>query len=127
MKIASFNVNGINGRLQRLLEWLAETRPDIACLQETKTDDSRFPVQALDDAGYACVWHGMPRHHGVAVLARDTAPVELRRGLPGDDTDGQARYLEAQVKGLHIASVYLPNGNPQPGRSSTTSWRGWSA
>jgi exodeoxyribonuclease-3 len=115
MKIASFNVNGVNGRLPRLLEWLAETRPDIACLQETKTDDSRFPVQSLADAGYRSAWHGMPRHHGVAVLARDIAPVELRRGLPGDDADGQARYLEAEVNGLHVASVYLPNGNPQPG------------
>ncbi|MBI2769806.1 MAG: exodeoxyribonuclease III [Burkholderiales bacterium] len=115
MKIATFNVNGVNGRLPRLLEWLAETQPDIACLQETKTDDSRFPAQALQEAGYSSIWHGMPRHHGVAVLARGAGPAEVRRGLPGDDADGQARYMEARVQGLHVASVYLPNGNPQPG------------
>ena len=115
MKIATFNVNGVNGRLERLLEWLAETQPDIACLQETKTDDSRFPADALAKAGYHSAWHGMPRHHGVAVLARGVQPAEVRRGLPGDDADGQARYLEADVNGVRIASVYLPNGNPQPG------------
>ncbi len=115
MKIATFNVNGVNGRLPRLIEWLAETQPDVVCLQETKTDDSRFPEQALADAGYQSIWHGMPRHHGVAILARGVGPTEIRRGLPGDDADGQARYLEASIHGLHIASVYLPNGNPQPG------------
>ena len=80
VKIATFNVNGVNGRLPRLLEWLRETRPDIACLQETKTDDSRFPAQALSEAGYHCVWHGMPRHHGVAILSCGATPSELRRG-----------------------------------------------
>jgi len=115
MKIATFNVNGVNGRLPRLLEWLAETAPDVACLQEIKTSDPRFPVDALRAAGYEAVFHGQPRHHGVAILARGAAPQELRRGLPGDDEDGQARYLEARVAGLRIASVYLPNGNPQPG------------
>ncbi|MGE5116161.1 MAG: exodeoxyribonuclease III [Betaproteobacteria bacterium] len=115
MKIATFNVNGVNGRLPRLLEWLAESKPDIACLQEIKTGDATFPAGAFEAAGYGAIWHGQPRHHGVAVLARRGAPVEIRRGLPGDDSDTQARYLEAQVKGLRIASVYLPNGNPQPG------------
>jgi exodeoxyribonuclease-3 len=115
VKIATFNVNGVNGRLPRLLEWLDETRPDVACLQETKTADVRFPATALEAAGYGAAWHGMPSHHGVAVLARGEAPHEIRRGLPGDDSDGQARYLETEVRGVRIASIYLPNGNPQPG------------
>ncbi|MDB5860736.1 MAG: Exodeoxyribonuclease [Ramlibacter sp.] len=115
MKIATFNVNGVNGRLPRLLEWLEETRPAVACLQEIKTSDPRFPIDALRAAGYDAVWHGQPRHHGVAILARGVQPRELGRGLPSDDEDGQARYLEARVASLRVASVYLPNGNPQPG------------
>jgi exodeoxyribonuclease III len=113
MKIATYNVNGVKGRLPRLLEWLEETRPDVACLQEIKTGDATFPALAIEAAGYRAVWHGQKAHHGVAILARGRAPVELRRGLPGDDADGQARYLEADVDGIRIASVYLPNGNPQ--------------
>jgi exodeoxyribonuclease-3 len=115
LKIASFNVNGVKGRLPRLLEWLAQTRPDVACLQEIKTGDATFPAQAIEDAGYRAVWHGQRAHHGVAVLALGDAPREIRRGLPGDDSDGQARYLETEVRGLRIASIYLPNGNPAPG------------
>jgi exodeoxyribonuclease-3 len=115
MKIATYNVNGVNGRLPRLLEWLEETRPDVACLQEIKTDDSKFPARALEAAGYGAVWHGQRSHHGVAILARGETPAEIRRGLPGDEGDVQARYLEAEVKGLTVASIYLPNGNPQPG------------
>src|SRR5689334_19007348 len=115
LKIATFNVNGVNGRLPRLLEWLDEARPDIACLQEIKTGDATFPIDAIEAAGYGAVWHGQRAHHGVAILARGSAPVEVRRGLPGDDADGQARWLEADVRGLRVASVYLPNGNPQPG------------
>ena len=115
MKIATFNVNGVNGRLPRLLEWLAQAQPDVACLQEIKTSDPKFPAQALQDAGYGAVWHGQRSHHGVAILARGAAPVEVRRGLPGDDADGQARYLEADVQGLRVASIYLPNGTPAPG------------
>jgi exodeoxyribonuclease-3 len=115
LKIASFNVNGVNGRLPRLLEWLEESRPDVACLQEIKTGDATFPAQALEKAGYAAVWHGQRTHHGVAIMARGDTPREIRRGLPGDPADTQARYLEADVHGLRIASVYLPNGNPQPG------------
>ena len=84
MRVATYNVNGINGRLPRLLEWLAETRPDVVCLQELKTDDSKFPVRAIADAGYGAVWHGQRAHHGVAILARDETPREVRRGLPGD-------------------------------------------
>jgi exodeoxyribonuclease III len=114
MKIATFNVNGVNGRLPRLLEWLAETQPDVACLQEIKTGDATFPIKAIEAAGYRAVWHGQKSHHGVAVLARGEQPLEIRRGLPGDHADGQARYLEAEVFGLRIASIYLPNGNPVP-------------
>jgi exodeoxyribonuclease-3 len=115
LKIATYNVNGVNGRLPRLLEWLAETSPDIVCLQELKTDDSKFPVKAIEDAGYRAIWHGQRSHHGVAILAKGETPREIRRGLPGDAADSQTRYLEADVKGLVVASIYLPNGNPQPG------------
>jgi len=115
MRIATFNVNGVNGRLPRLLEWLHETKPDVVCLQETKTGDATFPAKAIDAGGYRAVWHGQRSHHGVAILARDEAPVEVRRGLPGDEADFQARYIEAEVLGLTVASIYLPNGNPQPG------------
>ena len=108
-------MNGVNGRLPRLLEWLAETAPDIACLQEIKTDDTKFPIKAIEAAGYGAAWHGQRAHHGVAILAKGETPREIRRGLPGDDADGQARYLEAEAKGLVVASIYLPNGNPQPG------------
>jgi exodeoxyribonuclease-3 len=114
VKVATFNVNGVKGRMPRLLEWLAETQPDIACLQEVKTGDATFPHEPIEAAGYRAVWHGQPRHHGVAVLARGMPVEEVRRGLPGDDSDGQARYLEADVGGLRVASVYLPNGNPVP-------------
>ena len=112
MKIATFNVNGVRGRMPRLLEWLEQSRPDVACLQEIKTADATFPHESFVAAGYEVLWHGMPRHHGVAILSRVAAPVELRRGLPGDDADGQARYLEARIGALRVASVYLPNGNP---------------
>jgi exodeoxyribonuclease III len=114
MKIATFNVNGVKGRLPRLLEWLEEARPDVACLQEIKTADATFPLQALEDAGYGVLVHGQRSHHGVAILARGATPVEVRRGLPGDPADLSARYLEADVRGLRLASVYLPNGNPVP-------------
>ena len=115
MKIATFNVNGINSRLPRLLEWLAESAPDIVCLQEIKTSDATFPEAALRDAGYGAVWQGQKGFNGVAVLARGRQPVAIRRGLPGDPTDPQSRYLEAAVDGIVVASIYLPNGNPQPG------------
>jgi exodeoxyribonuclease III len=114
VKVATFNVNGVKGRLPRLLEWLDETQPDVACLQEIKTGDATFPIAAIEKAGYGAVWHGQRSHHGVAILARGTRPVEVRRGLPGDDGDVASRYLEADVFGLRIASVYLPNGNPVP-------------
>ena len=97
MKIATYNVNGVNGRLPRLLEWLQETRPDVACLQELKTDDTKFPARALADAGYGAIWHGQRAHHGSAILARGKPPREVRRGLPGDSADTEARYLEGEV------------------------------
>jgi len=112
MRIATFNVNGVKGRMPRLLEWLHETRPDVACLQEIKTGDATFPIAPVEAAGYGAVWHGQRSHHGVAVLARGKPPREIRRGLPGDDADGQARWLETEVDGLRVVSLYLPNGNP---------------
>jgi exodeoxyribonuclease-3 len=114
MRIATFNVNGIAARLPRLLEWLAAARPDVACLQEIKCVDEKFPVKEVEAAGYHALVHGQKGFNGVAILSREPA-VEVRRGLPGDDTDEQARYLEADVNNVRIASIYLPNGNPQPG------------
>jgi exodeoxyribonuclease III len=117
VRIATYNVNGVNGRLPRLLEWLAETRPEVACLQEIKTSNATVPAAAIEAAGYHALWHGQPRHHGVALLVRadQPKPVEVGRALPGEAADVQPRYLEARVGGLTVASVYLPNGNPQPG------------
>jgi exodeoxyribonuclease III len=115
VKIATFNINNINRRLSNLLIWLARTAPDIVCLQELKCRDREFPAQALRDAGYEAVWHGQRTWNGIAILARSSKPVLIRRSLPGDAEDLQARYLEAAVRGLVIASIYLPNGNPQPG------------
>jgi exodeoxyribonuclease-3 len=115
MKIATFNVNGINGRLPVLLRWLKETGPDIVCLQELKAPDERFPAAALRDVGYGAIWHGQKSWNGVAILARGATPRETRRGLPGDPDDTHSRYLEAAVDGLTIGCLYLPNGNPAPG------------
>jgi exodeoxyribonuclease III len=115
MKIATFNVNGIKTRLPNLLAWLQREQPDVACLQELKALDTAFPRAELEDAGYGALWHGQRSWNGVAILARGTQPVEIRRGLPGDDSDDHARYLEAAVDGLVVACLYLPNGNPQPG------------
>ena len=115
MKIATFNINGITARLPRLLEWLGSAQPDIACLQELKTSDETFPVDALREAGYGAIWHGQKGFNGVAILARGGEPVERRRGLPGDPDDTHSRYIEAEAHGVVVASIYLPNGNPQPG------------
>ncbi len=115
MKIATYNVNGINGRLPRLLEWLEETRPDIACLQELKTSNETFPIAAIRAAGYGALWAGQKAYNGVAILAREATPRERCRALPGDPDDAHSRYLEAEVDGVVVASLYLPNGNPQPG------------
>ena len=115
MRIATFNVNGVNGRLPVLLRWLAETEPDIACLQELKAPQEKFPARALQQAGYGAIWHGQKSWNGVAILARGGEPVETRRGLPGDPDDAQSRYIEAAVKGVLVGCLYLPNGNPAPG------------
>ena len=115
MKIATYNVNGINGRLPILLRWLEEAQPDIVCLQELKAPDERFPEEAMKKAGYGAIWQGQKSWNGVAILARGATPVETRRGLPGDPSDEQSRYIEAAVKGMLICCLYLPNGNPAPG------------
>jgi exodeoxyribonuclease-3 len=115
MKIATYNVNGINGRLPRLLDWLARVQPDVVCLQELKTADERFPEAAIRDAGYGAAWRGQRAYNGVAILARDADPVVSRRALPGDNSDAQGRYIEAAVQGVIIGCLYAPNGNPQPG------------
>jgi exodeoxyribonuclease-3 len=115
LKIATFNVNNVNRRLSNLLAWLEAAEPDVVCLQELKAQDDAFPKAALRDAGYHAVWKGERTWNGVAILARGAAPVETRRILPGDPTDRQARYIEAAVRGVLIACIYLPNGNPQPG------------
>ena len=116
MKVATFNINSIRGRLRRLLEWLDESSPDVVCLQELRVHHDEFPIDAIRAAGYGALWQGQkPRYNGVAILARGADPVEIRRSLPGDVGDGQARYLEAAVNGILIGCLYAPNGNPQPG------------
>ena len=115
MRIASFNINGIKARLPRLIEWLEETRPAVACLQEIKTQDEGFPADAFAAIGYKAIWHGQKGFNGVAILADGAEPVETRRGLAGEPDDDHARYLEADVAGVRIGCLYLPNGNPQPG------------
>lgn len=115
MKIVTYNVNGIKARLPRLLEYLAEQRPDIVCLQELKSSDDTFPIADIRAAGYGALWHGQKAFNGVAVLALGNDPVERQRGLDGEPEDDHSRYLEVDVDGLIVASIYLPNGNPQPG------------
>ena len=115
MRIATYNINGINGHLPVLLRWLDEKRPDIVCLQELKASDDKFPAQALKAVGYNALWHGQKSWNGVAILARGMNLHETQRGLPGDPEDSHSRYLEAAVNGIVVASLYLPNGNPWPG------------
>ena len=115
MKIATFNINDINKRLNNLLTWLTKTTPDVVCLQELKAEHKAFPEQALKRLGYQAVWQGERSWNGVAILSRDGSPVLTRSRLPGNPEDRQARYIEAAVQGLLITSIYLPNGNPQPG------------
>lgn len=126
MKIATFNVNGVNGRLNVLLRWLDRARPDVVCLQELKSPDERFPAAALEAGGYGAIWHGQKSWNGVAILARGAVPVESRRGLPGDPADSHSRYIEAVVDGIVIGCLYLPNGNPVPGPKFDYK-RGWFA
>lgn len=115
VKIATFNVNGINGRLDVLLRWLDLAKPDIVCLQELKAPQENFPEAAIRKAGYDVIWHGQSRWNGVAILSKAGSIHETRRGLPGDTHDEQSRYIEAAVGGVLIAGLYVPNGNPRPG------------
>ncbi len=112
MKVASYNLNGIRARLPRLLEWLEREKPDVACLQELKCADESLPIADIEAAGYGAVWHGQKGFNGVAVLVRGGTPQLRRTGLPGDPDDSHSRYIEAEVDGLIVASLYLPNGNP---------------
>ena len=115
MKIATFNINNINRRLDNLLAWLRSARPDIACLQELKASDNEFPLRAIEKAGYRAVFRGQKTWNGVAILSRKSDPVLTRIELPGDDGDRESRYIEAAVSGVIVACIYAPNGNPQPG------------
>ena len=132
VKVATFNINNINKRLDNLLAWLAKAEPDVVSLQELKAEQGAFPVNALRTLGYEAVWQGERSWNGVAILARNQVPVVTRTSLPGNSNpkdrhfedrhsedrrheDHQARYIEAAVQGVLITSIYLPNGNPQPG------------
>jgi exodeoxyribonuclease III len=115
VKIATYNVNSIHARLSILLRWLEETAPDVVCLQELKTPQEKFPDAPIREAGYGVIWHGQKSWNGVAILARNAEPAEVRRVLPGDPEDAHSRYIEATVKGVLIGGLYLPNGNPAPG------------
>jgi len=115
MKIATYNVNGVNGRLPVLLRWLNESAPDIVCLQELKAPQEKFPEQAIKDVGYQAIWHGQKSWNGVAILSRSGKIEEIRRALPGDPEDIHSRYIEAKVGGILVGCLYLPNGNPWPG------------
>jgi exodeoxyribonuclease III len=115
MKIATFNINNINRRLPNLLRWLRSAKPDVVALQELKSADTEFPAAAIENAGYGAVWRGQKTWNGVAILARNAEPVLTRNALPGDADDREARYIEAAINGVIVTSIYLPNGNPQPG------------
>lgn len=115
MKIATYNVNGVNGRLPVLLRWLNESAPDVVCLQELKAPDEKFPLKAIQDAGYDAIWHGQKSWNGVAILALNGQIEEVRRGLPGDPDDSNSRYIEAKINDILVGCLYLPNGNPAPG------------
>ena len=115
MRIVTYNVNSVNARLPNLLRWLAETTPEVVCLQELKSIQENFPHAAIRDAGYGVIWHGQKSWNGVAILARGSDPEEIRRALPGDPDDVHSRYIEAMIGGVVIGCLYLPNGNPAPG------------
>lgn len=115
MKIATYNVNGVNGRLAVLLRWLKEASPDVVCLQELKSPHEKFPEKSINDAGYEAIWHGQKSWNGVAILSKKGKPQELRRVLPGDPEDSHSRYIEAIVNSVVVGCLYLPNGNPWPG------------
>jgi len=115
MKIASYNVNGVNGHLPVLVRWLQEAQPHVVCLQELKAPQEKFPEQALRELGYDCLWQGQKSWNGVAILSRIGKPQLVRHALPGDDEDTHSRYIEAAIQGVIIGCLYLPNGNPAPG------------
>ena len=115
MKIATFNINGIKARMPRLVEWLEETRPAIACLQEIKCQDENFPAAEFEKLGYHAIWHGQKGFNGVAILTDGTQVEDHTQDLPGDPEDEQARLIEGDLRGIHVVNLYLPNGNPQPG------------
>lgn len=115
MRIATYNVNSIHARLPSLMRWLQETTPDVVCLQELKTPSEKFPETEIRAAGYGVIWHGQKSYNGVAILAKDCEPAEVRRALPGDPEDIHSRYIEAVVRDVTIGCLYLPNGNPAPG------------
>ena len=119
MKIATYNINNINKRLANLLDWLTAAAPDVVCLQELKAMDAVFPKPAIEKAGYGAAWRCEGSWNGVAILARGCEPIVTRTELPGDPKDKQSRYIEAAVNGVLIASLYAPNGNPQPGPKFT--------
>jgi exodeoxyribonuclease-3 len=124
VRIATYNVNGINGRLSHVLAWLEETAPDIVCLQELKAPDEKFPEGPIRAAGYGAVWHGQKSWNGVAILARGAQPVETRRGLPGDPDDTHSRYIEAAIDGMLVGCLYCRTAIPRRDRSSITSCAG---
>jgi exodeoxyribonuclease III len=115
VRIVTYNINGIGARLPALLRWLGEAAPDVVCLQELKAPQQSFPESAVRAAGYGVIWHGQKSWNGVAILARDSEPAEIRRTLPGDPQDFNSRYIEALVREVRIGCLYLPNGNPAPG------------
>lgn len=115
MKIATYNVNGVNGHLPVLLRWLGESQPDVVCLQELKAPQDKFPLAAIENAGYQAIWHGQKSWNGVAILSRGLEMKELRRALPDNDADEHSRYLEVWVADMVVGCLYLPNGNPAPG------------
>ncbi len=119
MKVATYNVNGVNGRLPVLLEWLAGTKPDVVCLQELKAPQEKFPLAAINDAGYGAIWLGQKSWNGVAILARGETPRETQRCLPAEPDTAQSRYIEAMVRDILVGCLYLPNGNPAPGPKFT--------
>jgi exodeoxyribonuclease-3 len=119
MKIATFNINNVNKRLSNLLGWLKAATPDVVCLQELKAADREFPKAEIEKVGYGAVWRGEKSWNGVAILSRGSEPIVTRTELPGHPEDKQSRYIEAAVNGVLIASLYAPNGNPQPGPKFT--------
>ncbi|HLN52936.1 MAG TPA: exodeoxyribonuclease III [Prolixibacteraceae bacterium] len=112
MRIATYNVNGINGRLPVLVKWLTETMPDVVCLQELKAPQEKFPLFSIQELGYKAIWHGQKSWNGVAILSKNSEPREISHVLPGDPEDAHSRYIEAEIDGITIGCLYLPNGNP---------------